>query len=194
MCAGAASEFWQRHYMVRRDAQRIARHLRSFRVASAGDQLELLSLERARSACSVLISQGSGGPGHIFLELAEELYERRFNVFIMPKHGGRTVSELVVRHCDVLEGIRRAFNDRIGVYSEGLGGFVSFYAALAGGAMKSLICENSPAIMSELGHRDPKVTVGVAHVESQGYRIEAKGPATSATLFTMWLSGECYAA
>lgn len=56
MCVGAASEFWQRHYMVRRDAQRIARHLRSFRVASAGDQLELLSLERARSACSVLIT------------------------------------------------------------------------------------------------------------------------------------------
>lgn len=46
----------------------------------------------------------------------------------------------------------------------------------------------------ELGHRDPKVTVGVAHVESQGYRVESTGTATSTTLFTMWLSGECYAA
>lgn len=46
----------------------------------------------------------------------------------------------------------------------------------------------------ELGRRDPKVTVGVAHVESQGYRIEATTTAPSTTLFTIWLSGECYAA
>ncbi len=46
----------------------------------------------------------------------------------------------------------------------------------------------------ELGRRDPKVTVGVAHVESQGYRIEPTGTAPSTTLFSMWLSGECYAA
>lgn len=47
----------------------------------------------------------------------------------------------------------------------------------------------------ELGRRDPKVIVGVAHVESQGYRIDdAAGPAPAPTLFTMWLSGECYAA
>lgn len=46
----------------------------------------------------------------------------------------------------------------------------------------------------ELGRRDPKVTVGVAHVESQGYRVESTGMAASATLFSMWLSGECYAA
>ena len=46
----------------------------------------------------------------------------------------------------------------------------------------------------ELGRRDPKVTLGVAHVESQGYRVEDTGSARSTTLFTMWLSGECYAA
>ena len=46
----------------------------------------------------------------------------------------------------------------------------------------------------ELGRRDPKVTVGVAHVESQGYRFERTNTASSTTLFTMWLSGECYAA
>jgi len=45
----------------------------------------------------------------------------------------------------------------------------------------------------ELGRRDPKVTVGVAHVESQGYRVESTGTTPSTTLFTMWLSGECYA-
>jgi hypothetical protein len=46
----------------------------------------------------------------------------------------------------------------------------------------------------ELGRRSPKVTVGVAHVESQGYRVEPTGISSSTTLFTMWLSGECYAA
>jgi hypothetical protein len=46
----------------------------------------------------------------------------------------------------------------------------------------------------ELGRRDPKVTVGVAHVESQGYRVESTATTPSTTLFTMWLTGECYAA
>lgn len=46
----------------------------------------------------------------------------------------------------------------------------------------------------ELGRRDPKVAVGVAHVESQGYRVEASGAAPPTTLFTMWLTGDCYAA
>ena len=45
----------------------------------------------------------------------------------------------------------------------------------------------------ELGRREPKVSVGVAHVESQGYRVESNDTAPSTTLFTMWLSGECYA-
>jgi hypothetical protein len=46
----------------------------------------------------------------------------------------------------------------------------------------------------ELGRREQKVTVGVAHVEAQGYRVEPTSTASSTTLFTMWLSGECYAA
>lgn len=45
----------------------------------------------------------------------------------------------------------------------------------------------------ELGRLEPKVIVGVAHVESQGYRIELNGETGSTTLYTMWLSGECYA-
>ncbi|WP_408891634.1 hypothetical protein ACJ2CR_19425 [Myxococcus faecalis] len=45
----------------------------------------------------------------------------------------------------------------------------------------------------ELGRRDPKVTVGVAHVESQGYRVVPASTAQLTTMFTMWLSGECYA-
>lgn len=46
----------------------------------------------------------------------------------------------------------------------------------------------------ELGHCDQKVTVGVAHVESQGYRVDSTVTAPTATLFTLWLSGEYYAA
>lgn len=46
----------------------------------------------------------------------------------------------------------------------------------------------------ELGRRDPRLTVGVAHVESQGYRVESTNAVPPATLFTMWLSGECYVA
>jgi hypothetical protein len=46
----------------------------------------------------------------------------------------------------------------------------------------------------ELGGRNPKVVVGVAHVESQGYSVERTvGPELAPTLFTIWLSGECYA-
>lgn len=47
----------------------------------------------------------------------------------------------------------------------------------------------------ELNRRDPKVIVGVAHVETQGYRVEKSSePAPTPTMFTLWLSGECYAA
>lgn len=48
----------------------------------------------------------------------------------------------------------------------------------------------------ELGRREPRVIVGVAHVESQGYRVEqvTAEAMPAPTLFTMWLSGECYAA
>lgn len=50
----------------------------------------------------------------------------------------------------------------------------------------------------ELSRRDPKVIVGVAHVESHGYRVAEQSVALvlapAPTLFTMWLAGECYAA
>lgn len=45
----------------------------------------------------------------------------------------------------------------------------------------------------ELGRREPKLTVGVAHVESQGYRVEPMEESMAVTtMYTMWLSGECY--
>lgn len=47
----------------------------------------------------------------------------------------------------------------------------------------------------ELGQRDPKVIVAVAHVESQGHHAAQEGELRvgTPTLYTVWLSGECYA-
>jgi len=67
----------------------------------------------------------------------------------MPKHGSATVRELIDRHAAVLAYINTHFNNRIGVYGEGLGGYVCFYAALEQLPFKSLICQNSPALLTE---------------------------------------------
>lgn len=46
------------------------------------------------------------------------------------------------------------FNDKIGVFGEGLGGFVTFYLALVHGRMKSIALQNSPAILTEEKFQD----------------------------------------
>jgi pimeloyl-ACP methyl ester carboxylesterase len=53
------------------------------------------------------------------------------------------------RHKDALEYIATHFNDRIGVFAEGLGGFVVFYLALTESPMKSVVFQNAPAILTE---------------------------------------------
>jgi hypothetical protein len=50
------------------------------------------------------------------------MHLKGYNVFIMPRHGGYTISELMLRHIDPLKQISCDFNDRIGIYGEGLGG------------------------------------------------------------------------
>jgi hypothetical protein len=40
---------------------------------------------------------------------------------------------------------------------------------------------------------DEHVDVGVAHVETHGYALSRTKNAPSATLFDLWLAGECYA-
>ena len=52
---------------------------------------------------NILISQGSGGHGYVFAELAYYLRLAGYNVFIRPKHGGRTVDQLLTRHEAALE-------------------------------------------------------------------------------------------
>ena len=77
------------------------------------------------------------------------MHLRGYNVCIMPKHGGVTIRELLSRHKDALEHIATHFNDRIGVFAEGLGGFVVFYVALTESPMKSVVFQNAPAILTE---------------------------------------------
>ena len=105
--------------------------------------------ERGSASPSVVISPGSADHAFVFAELGYRMYERGYNVFIMPKHGGLTIDELVHRHDAALARIAQMVGDRIGVFGEGLGGYVVFYMALRGGRARSIICENSPAILTE---------------------------------------------
>jgi pimeloyl-ACP methyl ester carboxylesterase len=118
--------------------------LRHACLTTDGESLELIYFHNALDA-----PQGSGGHGYVFAELAYRVHLWGFNVFVMPKHGGRTVNQLIGRHLEVLQYIRREFNDRIGLYGEGLGGYVAFYVALAHAPIVSLICQNAPAILTE---------------------------------------------
>src|SRR5262249_19847929 len=117
--------------------------------SSGGDQFDLLCFVESSDRPSVVISPGSGGHPYVFAELGYAVHRRGYNVFIMPKHGGRTVSALMNRHRDALDYVSRSVNGRIGVYAEGLGGYVAFYLALADGPMKSLVCQNSPAVLTD---------------------------------------------
>src|SRR5262245_1340124 len=72
----------------------------------------------------------------------------------MPKHGGYTINELMVRHNDALKHVSINFNDRIGVFAEGLGGYAVFYLALAHGPMKSAAYQNAPAVLTEKKFRE----------------------------------------
>jgi hypothetical protein len=114
--------------------------LRHARLTTDGADL----LPQRSDAPNVLISQGSGGRGYVFAELAYRVHLWGFNVFVMPKHGGRTVNQLMSRHLEVLQYLRREFNDRIGLYGEGPGGYVAFYVALAHAPIVSLVCQNAP--------------------------------------------------
>ena len=82
------------------------------------------------------------------------MHVRGYDVFLMPKHGGSTIRELMSRHKDALEHIATHWNDRIGIFAEGLGGFVVFYLALTQSPMKSVVFQNAPAILTEEKFRE----------------------------------------
>jgi hypothetical protein len=147
-------DYWMRHYVTSTDPAEVAGALRRAAFPSGPDTFELVHFSKARNDPNILISQGSGGHAYVFAELAYHLHRAGYNVFIMPRQGGYTVDQLLVRHEDALRYIGTHFNDTVGVYSEGLGGYIAFYLALAHVPIGSLVCENSPAIMTEKAYHD----------------------------------------
>lgn len=146
--------YWKEHYVVYGDADEIERNIKTANFTSGGKDFELVCFEKSESAPNILISPGSAGHAYVFAELAYEMHREGYNVFIMPKEGGHTVSELMPRHTDALKFIANNFNEKIGVFAEGLGGYVVFYLALANGRMKSLVFQNAPAVLTEKGWHD----------------------------------------
>ena len=144
-----APDFWKAHYVISTEPQKIASSMQSDVFTSIYDRFELVSFRRGQAEPNILISPGSGGHAFVFAELAYCLHRRGFNVFIMPKHGGRSINELMARHNDALDHIGRNFSAPIGVFSEGLGGLVTFYLALARAPFRSAVYQNSPAILTE---------------------------------------------
>ena len=143
------SNYWKLHYVGETNPDEIEQSMGHAAFTSAGQGFELVHFGQAKDLPNILISPGSGGHAFVFAELGYRLHRLGYNVFIMPKHGGRTVAELMQRHRDALQCIASLTNDRIGVFAEGLGGYVCFYLALAHGPMKSLVCQNAPAILTE---------------------------------------------
>ncbi|HBG75146.1 MAG: hypothetical protein A2X25_13140 [Chloroflexi bacterium GWB2_49_20] len=150
--------YWKTHYVLETDADEIERNLRQANFVSDGRRFVLPYFAKDKHAPNILISEGSGGHSYVFAELAYQMHLRGYNVFIMPKHGGYTVNQLLARHVDALKYISNDFNEHIGIFSEGLGGYVVFYLALAQGAMKSIVCQNSPAIMTGKEYQQALVT------------------------------------
>ncbi|MEW5817167.1 MAG: hypothetical protein AB1798_17460 [Spirochaetota bacterium] len=143
------ADYWKKYYVVETHPDDIEKDIKLISFTSEGETFELLFFEKDKNAPNILISPGSGGHAYVFAELGYQMYLKGYNIFIMPKHGSYSVNELIARHVDALKHISRNFNDRIGSFGEGLGGYVIFYLALAQGPVKSIVCQNSPAIMTE---------------------------------------------
>ena len=143
------TSYWKDHYVLQTNADEIESNLILTSFTSGAKSFELPYFEKDKNDHNILISPGSAGHSYVFAELAYQMHLRGYNVFIMPKQGGYTIGDLVQRHIDALEHISSNFSDRIGVFGEGLGGFVTFYLALAHGPMKSAVYQNSPGLLTE---------------------------------------------
>jgi len=155
-----APRYWSSHYVTSTDQAEVQRALKVARFPSGADSFELMYFSETPDAPNILISQGSGGHLYIFAELAHHLHLAGYNVFVMPKHGGRTVNQLLTRHRDAVRYIAGEFNETIGVYGEGLGGYVVFYLALGHAPIGSIACQNSPAVMTDKSYHDALLTDG----------------------------------
>lgn len=144
-------DYWQR-YILDTDPALVDAQRGTATFTCGQIRFQLLHFARP-GAPAVLISEGSAGTPHVFAELAYRIWEHGFAVFIMPKHGSATLSQLVDRHEAALRSVRDLGHDRVGVFAEGLGGYAAFYLALAHGSLDSLICQNAPAIVTEDAYR-----------------------------------------
>jgi len=142
-------DFWKAQYVVATAPEQIASAIRVGAFTSGGETFDLVHFQSGRDAPNILISQGSGGHALVFAELGYCLYRYGYNVFIMPKHGGFTISQLMTRHLDAVGHISSNFSGQIGVFGEGLGGFVAFYLALARAPFRSGVYQNAPALLTE---------------------------------------------
>jgi len=156
-------EYWKKHYVIETDSNEIEQSMKMTSFASGNKQFDLVSFVKNKDAPNILISPGSGGHSYVFAELGYQMHLKGYNVFIMPKHGGVTISELLPRHDDALKHIASNYSNRIGVFGEGLGGYATFYLSLVGGQMKSAAYQNAPVIMTEKKFQDAlKVGGGAA--------------------------------
>ena len=142
------TNYWKR-YPIITDANEILHHLTLETFVSSGKEFQLLALHNEQFSSCVLISPGSGGHAFVFAELAYMIYKKGYNVFVMPKQGGFTINELMVKHEDAVNYLNGKYKYHLHLYGEGLGGLVVFYLALKGIKVKSIICENAPAILTE---------------------------------------------
>ena len=141
--------YWKQ-YAHEANPDEIGKNIKLTGFNSDGQNFELIYFEKDKKAPSILVAPGSGAHAYVYAELGYFMYLNGYNVFIMPKHGSDHTIEGIMRRCgDALKHIVGNFNERVGIVGGGLGGFAAFYLALANGPMKSVVCEDSPAILTE---------------------------------------------
>jgi len=147
-------DYWKKYYVIGTDADKIEKSIMLDTFSSAKESFDMVCFIKSKTTPNILISPGSGGHSYVFAELGYQMHIRGYNVFIMPKHGGVTITKLMQRHTDAIRFIAANYNDRIGVFAEGLGGYACFYLALTNGSMKSSVYMNAPVIMTEKKFQD----------------------------------------
>lgn len=142
-------QYWKQNYIQETDAAVIERSLRTDTFDSGGKSLDLLYFEFNKQAPCILLSQGSFAHAYVFAELAFHIHSYGYNVFVMPRHGGGTIAELVARHEDAVAHIIQKHHLIPGICAEGLGGFAAFYLILKPGQIKSAVFLNAPAVLTD---------------------------------------------
>jgi hypothetical protein len=94
--------YWTSHYVTSTDPADIQRAIKVAHFSTGAETFELVHFCHASHTPNILISQGSGGHAYVFAEFGYHLHLAVYNVFIMPKHGDRTVDQLLARHHDAL--------------------------------------------------------------------------------------------